>query len=127
MRIVTRIVDWIATPYRLYLLIRDPDIPRKAKIKAALILLGVAFYILNPMDLIPEITPVIGWLDDLLIIPAVMALADKVVPEANIAGIRQKARSTTKRAMLGTVALIISIVLFSLASIGLLVYLAIKI
>jgi uncharacterized membrane protein YkvA (DUF1232 family) len=124
MKILTKIVDWVSTPYSLILLIRDPSVPWPAKIKAGLILLGVSFYILNPMDLIPEITPVIGWLDDLLIAPTVMALAGKFLPEINVEGIRQKARSSTRRVVFWTAAVIITLVLLGLSTLGLLIYLA---
>jgi uncharacterized membrane protein YkvA (DUF1232 family) len=126
MRIVTRVVDWFATPYSLYLLLRDPGIPWKAKLKAGFILAAAAFYILDPVDLIPDITPVLGWLDDLVIVPLFMLVAGKIVPEIDIAGIRQKAHSTTRRLMFWTAALIGGLVLIGISAFGLLIFLVVR-
>jgi uncharacterized membrane protein YkvA (DUF1232 family) len=126
MRIMTRIIDWFAAPYSLYLLLRDPHIDWKVKLKAGLILAAVTFYILNPADLIPDFTPVLGWIDDLVIVPLAMALAAKVVPGVNLAEIRQRARAKTRRVMLWTIAFIGVMVVISLSTLGLVIYLAIR-
>lgn len=62
---------------RTYRLIaQDPRTPRLAKI-----LLGLAVgYLLMPFDLIPDFIPVIGHIDDAIIVPALILLALKVVP-----------------------------------------------
>lgn len=60
--------------YRLVL--KHPGTPRMAKI-----LLGLAVgYILLPFDLIPDFIPVIGHLDDLVIVPALVYAALKLIP-----------------------------------------------
>ncbi len=65
---------------------RDPRTPWYAK---ALILLIVA-YALSPIDLIPDFVPVLGYLDDLLIIPAGIWLAIRLIP----AEVMEEARAT---------------------------------
>lgn len=45
-------------------LLRDPRVPRRAKITLGL----AAAYVASPIDLIPEVVPVIGWADDVLIL-----------------------------------------------------------
>lgn len=60
----------------LYLAARHPDTPWYARVLAA----GVAAYALSPIDLIPDFIPVLGYLDDLLIVPAGIALAIRLVP-----------------------------------------------
>jgi uncharacterized membrane protein YkvA (DUF1232 family) len=45
-------------------LVKDPRVPRRAKITLGL----AAAYVASPIDLIPEIVPVIGWADDVLIL-----------------------------------------------------------
>lgn len=60
----------------LYLAARHPGTPWYARALAA----GVAAYALSPIDLIPDFIPVLGYLDDLLIVPAGIALAIRLVP-----------------------------------------------
>jgi len=60
----------------LYLAAVDPRVPRLAKIVAVC----VAAYALSPIDLIPDFIPVLGYLDDLVILPLGIMLAVKLVP-----------------------------------------------
>lgn len=60
----------------LWVAARDPRTPAAAKIVAAL----VAAYALSPIDLIPDFIPVLGYLDDLLIVPLGILLAVRLVP-----------------------------------------------
>ena len=55
---------------------RDPRTPMAAK----LVIAFVAAYALSPIDLIPDFIPVIGYLDDLIIVPAGIALAIRMIP-----------------------------------------------
>ena len=60
----------------LWLCRRDPRMPLSAKLVAAL----VVAYALSPIDLIPDFIPVLGYLDDLLLVPAGIWLAIKLIP-----------------------------------------------
>ena len=60
----------------LYLAAVDPRVPRLAKIVAVC----VAAYALSPIDLIPDFIPILGYLDDLVILPLGIMLAVKLVP-----------------------------------------------
>ncbi len=62
--------------YALYLAYRDPRTPWWARAWAALVLA----YALSPIDLIPDFIPILGYLDDLLLVPAGIALAIKMIP-----------------------------------------------
>ncbi len=62
--------------YALYLAYRDPRVPWYAK---GLIALIVA-YAFSPIDLIPDFIPVLGYLDDLVIIPLGVFLAIRMIP-----------------------------------------------
>lgn len=62
--------------HALYLAGRDPRTPWYAKALAAC----TAAYALSPVDLIPDFIPVIGYLDDLVIVPAGIALAIRMIP-----------------------------------------------
>jgi uncharacterized membrane protein YkvA (DUF1232 family) len=59
-------------------LLADPRVPRRSKIALG----AAAAYVLSPIDLIPEVIPVIGWADDLiLLLMALDALIDRTSPE----------------------------------------------
>ncbi|AZO08817.1 MULTISPECIES: YkvA family protein [unclassified Mesorhizobium] len=60
----------------LWIAARDPRVPWYAKATAG----AVAAYALSPVDLIPDFIPVIGYLDDLVIVPLGIMLAVKLVP-----------------------------------------------
>lgn len=74
--------------YALYLACRDPRTPWYAKALAA----GVAGYAFSPIDLIPDFIPVLGYLDDLVIVPLGIALALRMVPKPVMAECREAAR-----------------------------------
>jgi uncharacterized membrane protein YkvA (DUF1232 family) len=74
--------------YSLYLAARDPRTPWTAR---ALVLLVVG-YALSPIDLIPDFIPVLGYLDDLIIVPAGIALALRLIPAEVMVDARRKAR-----------------------------------
>ena len=73
----------------LYLASKHPGTPWYAKFLAALII----GYALSPIDLIPDFIPVIGYLDDLIIIPAGIALLIKIIPRDILEECRAKAQS----------------------------------
>lgn len=60
----------------VYFAARDPRTPWLARLLA----LGVAAYALSPIDLIPDFIPVLGYLDDLLIVPLGVTLVLRLVP-----------------------------------------------
>jgi len=60
----------------LWKLFRHPETPWAAKLVALLVLA----YAVSPIDLIPDFIPVLGWLDDLILLPLGIALAVKLTP-----------------------------------------------
>lgn len=70
----------------LYLACKRPDVPFYAK---AVIVLVVG-YALSPIDLIPDFIPVLGYLDDLILVPAGIALSIKLIPEPVMNECRQQ-------------------------------------
>ena len=79
--------------YALYLVARDPRTPWYAKLIAA----AVVAYALSPLDLIPDFVPVLGYLDDLIIVPAGIALVLRLVPAEVLADCRERARLRADR------------------------------
>ncbi len=73
--------------YALYLAYRDPRTPWYAKAWAGL----VVAYAFSPIDLIPDFIPVLGYLDDLLLVPLGIALALRMIPVEVMAAARQRA------------------------------------
>jgi len=73
--------------YALYLAYRDPRVPLPAKIWLAL----VVGYALSPIDLIPDFIPVVGYLDDLLIVPLGVAVAVRMIPREVLRDCRARA------------------------------------
>lgn len=74
--------------YTLYLAYRDPRVPFFAKV---VLILTVA-YALSPIDLIPDFIPVLGYLDDLILLPLGIWLSLKLLPAEVVAEYRVKAR-----------------------------------
>ena len=60
-----------------WLAARDPRVPMLARILA----IAVAAYALSPIDLIPDFIPVLGWLDDLLIVPLGLWVVRRLIPD----------------------------------------------
>jgi uncharacterized membrane protein YkvA (DUF1232 family) len=86
--------------HALYLAARDPRVPWYAKALA----LAVAGYALSPIDLIPDFIPVIGYLDDLIIVPAGTALVIKLIPPEIMAKHRALADAASVRPVSRTAA-----------------------
>lgn len=61
----------------LYLACKRPEVPWYAKLLAVI----VVGYALSPIDLIPDFVPILGYLDDIILIPAGVALVIKLIPE----------------------------------------------
>ena len=83
--------------HALYLAARDPRVPWYAKAAA----IAVAAYALSPIDLIPDFIPVLGYLDDLLIVPLGILLAVRLVPPGLMAEFRAAAVGAGGERVLG--------------------------
>ena len=77
----------------LYFAVRDPRTPWYAKAVAA----AVVAYAFSPFDLIPDFIPVIGYLDDLVVVPLGIALALKLVPHSVMSDCRKRASEVANR------------------------------
>ncbi len=83
----TRARRLMAEAVALHLAARHSDTPWFAKVVAA----SVAAYALSPIDIIPDFIPIIGYLDDLILVPAGIALAVRLVPALVLAECRARA------------------------------------
>jgi uncharacterized membrane protein YkvA (DUF1232 family) len=88
-----RLRDWARIVKRevgaLWLAARDSRTPKFAKLVA----LATAAYALSPIDLIPDFVPVLGLLDDLILVPAGLWLARRLIPPALMAEFRAAAEA----------------------------------
>ena len=76
--------------WALYLAYKDPRTPPHARVLAIV----VVAYAFSPIDLIPDPIPVLGYLDDLILIPLGIALAVRMIPPDVLTECREEARNT---------------------------------
>lgn len=104
--------------FALYLASRDPRTPWYAKLLVA----GIVAYAFSPIDLIPDFIPVLGYLDDLILIPLGITLAIKLVPHTVLVECRSQAKETIKNEkpvsrVAGAVIIVIWLVVVALCSV----------
>ena len=97
--------------HALYLSSRDPRVPWYAKVLAV----AVAAYAFSPIDLIPDFVPVLGYVDDLIILPLAIILVVKLIPPQVMAEHRATAMAAESRSA-GRVAAVIVIVIWLLGA-----------
>jgi uncharacterized membrane protein YkvA (DUF1232 family) len=111
--------------YALYLACRDVRTPWYAKVWAA----GVLAYAFSPIDLIPDFIPILGYLDDLVLIPLGIWLALKLIPAEVMTEAREKAQQAAgsgKSAGVWGAAIVVFIWLILLLFFGRFIYLLMK-
>ncbi|ABB32417.1 membrane protein, putative [Geobacter metallireducens GS-15] len=96
-RLISNARQWARTIKRdvhaVWLAARDPHTPWFAKALA----LVVAAYAVSPIDLIPDFIPVLGYLDDLVIVPLGILLVVRLIPYEVMAEHREAASKATER------------------------------
>lgn len=108
MTLAGRIRDWAHRMRRdalaMWIAARSPETPLGAKLLAA----AVAAYAFSPIDLIPDFIPVLGMLDDLVIVPLGIAIALRLMPEELIVRFRTEAEAWSHRpsSVIGALAVI---------------------
>lgn len=119
MAVLQRLKEWARSLKRdviaLWLAARDPRTPWLAKAVAA----AVAAYALSPIDLIPDFIPVLGYLDDLVLVPLGIMLAIRLVPprlmaEFRAEAARRESRPTSRAGLIFVVAVWIAAALLLL-------------
>ncbi|AHF83552.1 membrane protein [Rhizobium leguminosarum bv. trifolii WSM1689] len=97
MQLISKAKNWAKSLKRdivaLWLAARDPRVPWHAKAVAG----AVAAYALSPIDLIPDFIPILGYLDDLFIVPLGIMLAIRLVPGEVMNELRMEATRRTER------------------------------
>lgn len=93
---------------------RDPRLPWPVRLLA----MAVAAYAFSPIDLIPDVIPVLGLLDDLLLIPLGVALVVKLTPAHVLADARQRAEATADTPVSRVAAVVIAPVWIALLALA---------
>ena len=75
--------------YAIYIACKDPRVPWYARVFAGF----VVAYALSPIDLIPDVIPVLGYLDDLILVPLGILLVVKMIPSDVLVEGRKKAEA----------------------------------
>jgi uncharacterized membrane protein YkvA (DUF1232 family) len=122
-------VNWITKikePYALFLMIRDPRTARQAKLYAFAITGLILIYIISPIDIVPDTIPLLGWMDDLLLIPLGLSLIERLLPAQILAEKRAIAGKNVNRVLLTALLVILTIVLLWTAGITALVIIMVK-
>ena len=95
--LLARLTAWAKAIHRdvlaLWVAARDPRTPLAAKLLCA----AIAAYALSPIDLIPDVIPVLGLLDEVLLLPPMILLAARLVPPALMAEFREEAARRAER------------------------------
>ena len=90
----------------VYLAARDPRVPWAAKALA----ICVAAYAFSPIDLIPDFVPILGYLDDLVIVPLGILAVTKLVPREIMAEHRAAAALLSERPVSRAAAVVIALI-----------------
>ena len=94
----------------LYLASRDARTPWYAK----WLIVAIVAYAVSPLDLIPDFVPILGYLDDLLLLPLAVVLAIRLIPPEVLAECRASAQTQSLNTHSGRVAAIVVVVVWLL-------------
>lgn len=122
MRFFSKTVDWLTTPYTIYLILKDPTISRSIKMRAIIGLVFIFAYIVIPTDIIPDFIPFSGWLDDLIIVPLGLAVVKKITPGIDFIEKRARAQASVRRILLWAILSLLMAAILVLLWLGLLIY-----
>ena len=110
MPVLARVKSWASNLRRdvvaLFLAARDARTPWYAKVAAGV----VAAYALSPIELIPDFIPIVGYLDDLVLVPLGIWVAVRLIPDDLMAEFRAEAAriNTRPRSLAGAVVVVIA-------------------
>jgi uncharacterized membrane protein YkvA (DUF1232 family) len=92
--------------------VRDPRTPWAARILGAI----VVAYAVSPIDLIPDFIPVLGYLDDLVLLPLGLLLLRRLIPDEVLADARARAAATEARMRSTAGAVVIVVIWLAVAA-----------
>jgi len=126
MSIISRITDWVTTPYTIYLILRDPAISKSAKVRSVIGLVIIFAYIVSPLDIVPDFIPMSGWIDDFIVIPIWVFLMRKFIPDINVVEKRDRAEASIRRILIRVIVSLAIFVFLVVVWLGVLIYLIVR-
>jgi len=115
---LTKAKDWARRIGRnalpLWIAARDPRTPFAARLVAA----ATGAYAFSPIDLLPDVIPVLGLLDDLLILPLGILLAVRLIPPPLLQEFRSRAATSSRPRSIAAAAVIVALWIAALAVTG---------
>ncbi len=126
MRILSNIVDFVATPYTIYFILKDAAISRSVKLRAVIVMALIIGYVISSIDIIPDFIPFAGWMDDLIVVPLGLALLRKITPGIDVVEKRNRARTSARGILVRLALLLAAAILLALLWLGLIIYAVVR-
>jgi len=127
MSIISKITNWITTPYTIFLILKDPSMSRSVKLRSIIGLILILAYMVSPIDIVPDFIPMSGWLDDLVVAPLGLALMRKFIPDVSVMERKERAQENVKQILFWTILSITIAIILGLIWLGILIYFVVKI
>lgn len=126
MGIISKITDWVTTPYTIYLILKDPIISKAVKLRSVIGLVLIFAYIISPIDIVPDFIPMSGLLDDLVVVPLGLAIMRKIIPDINVLERRERAQASVRRILLRVMVSLVIAFFLVVLWVGLLIYIVVR-
>jgi hypothetical protein len=126
MGIISKITDWVTTPYTIYLIIKDPTISRSVKIRSIIGLVIIFAYVIAPVDIVPDFIPFSGWLDDLVVVPLGLALMRKFIPDIGVLERKERVQASVRRILIRAIFSIAIFAFLAVIWLGIIIYVIVK-
>ena len=126
MNIISKITDWVTTPYTIYLILKDPTISKSVKLRSVIGLVLIFAYIISPIDIVPDFIPMSGLLDDLVVVPLGLAIMRKIIPDINVLERKERAQASVRRILLWAIGSLMIAAFLVVLWLGLLIYIVVR-
>jgi uncharacterized membrane protein YkvA (DUF1232 family) len=122
MGVFNRVIDWVTTPYTIYLVLKDPAIPASVKWRAGIGLAMIFIYIISPVDIIPDVVPFSGWVDDMAVVPLGFTLLRLFTPGLDVVEKQSQAQKGVRKVLFWTIVSLAGAALVGMTVFALLIY-----
>jgi uncharacterized membrane protein YkvA (DUF1232 family) len=126
MKAITQLANWVSAPYTVYLVLTDREVSRRPKIIAVVVFVALFAYLVSPVDIVPDVVPFSGWLDDILVSAAVMYGASRALPQVQLKEKNRTAEKKVQRVLFILIGAFIFAVTLALSLLAALIVLIVK-